>query len=177
MENALAEEEGVDPEDEFQRAAPLRKQRLFAYDWAKGFVSPYRPADVTPPPRKAAFGSASADIAWAQKEEVVHSVLELVRPKEEDVVFDLGSGDGRFLLAFAAAIREAAIAPATTKQGSVVVGYELDAALASLSRDHATAAGLAHLVEVREEGNARTFSFAFVLLSASSLCPSSGVQH
>jgi predicted RNA methylase len=89
---------------------------------------------------------------------VVHSVLELVRPKEEDVVFDLGSGDGRFLLAFAAAIREAAIAPATTKQGSVVVGYELDAALASLSRDHATAAGLAHLVEVREEGNARTFS-------------------
>jgi len=68
-------------------------------------------------------------------------------------VFDLGSGDGRFLLAFAAAIREAA----TAKQGPVVVGYELDAALASLSRNHATAAGLAHLAEVREEGNARTF--------------------
>jgi hypothetical protein len=58
MENALVEEEGVDPEDEFQCATPLRKQRLFAYDWAKGFVSPYRPADVTPPPptrRKAAW--------------------------------------------------------------------------------------------------------------------------
>jgi hypothetical protein len=90
-------------------------------------------------------------------------VLELVRPKEEDVVFDLGSGDGRFLLAFAAAIREAA----TAKQGPVVVGYELDAALASLSRNHATAAGLAHLVEVREEGNARTFSS---LRIRSSLC-------
>lgn len=39
-------EEGVDPEDEFQSAEPRRKARLFAYDWAKGFVSPYRPADV-----------------------------------------------------------------------------------------------------------------------------------
>jgi hypothetical protein len=54
QDGASHDEEGVDPEDEYQSAVPLRKPRLFAYDWAKGFVSPYRPADVLlPPPPKA----------------------------------------------------------------------------------------------------------------------------
>lgn len=39
---------GEEELDEYQRATPLRRPRMFAFDWGKGFVSPYQPAKVTP---------------------------------------------------------------------------------------------------------------------------------
>ena len=34
---------------------------------------------------------------WSTPVEVIDKALELLSPKEEDVLFDIGAGDGRFL--------------------------------------------------------------------------------
>lgn len=88
----------------------------------------------------------------AHQEEIVCSVVRLVAPQPDDLVFELGSGDGRFLVAFATAMAGQAATACAQSQQARVIGFELDTTLASLSRSQATAAGLSHLVEVREEG-------------------------
>jgi len=37
--------EGVDPNDELYATAPTRPRRLISFDWAAGFVSPFRSTD------------------------------------------------------------------------------------------------------------------------------------
>lgn len=87
------------------------------------------------------------------QEEVVRSVVAAVSPAPADVVYDLGSGDGRFLVAFAAALQVPEPHDEDRHGGPrQVVGFELDASLASVARTHADAACLSHLIEVREEG-------------------------
>jgi SAM-dependent methyltransferase len=72
-------------------------------------------------------------------QEVVDRILRLAEVRDGDVVYDLGSGDGRIVITAAA------------RYGVKAVGFEIDASLVKTSRDNIKKAGLEHLVEIREE--------------------------
>jgi protein-L-isoaspartate O-methyltransferase len=67
-------------------------------------------------------------------DEVVHRMLELAKTRPGDVVVDLGSGDGRIVIA------------AAQKFGARALGVEIDAGLVEKSRDNAMKAGVADRV-------------------------------
>ena len=69
---------------------------------------------------------------------VVEAMLELARIAPADVVYDLGSGDGRIPIA------------AARRYGVRAVGIELDARYVERARCNAREAGVAHLVEFRQ---------------------------
>jgi cyclopropane fatty-acyl-phospholipid synthase-like methyltransferase len=71
--------------------------------------------------------------------DVVDKMLELAEVKKGDVVYDLGSGDGRIVIR------------AAKKFGVRAVGIEMDRLLLDKARKDAKAAGVSHLVEFRAE--------------------------
>ena len=71
--------------------------------------------------------------------EVVDRMLALVRVKKNDVIYDLGSGDGRIVIA------------AAKKYGARGVGFEIDPGLVKLARENVRRAGVDKLVEIRHE--------------------------
>jgi cyclopropane fatty-acyl-phospholipid synthase-like methyltransferase len=71
--------------------------------------------------------------------EVVDKMLELAEVKKGDVVYDLGSGDGRIVIR------------AAKKYGAKAVGIEMDSWLLAKARKDAKAAGVSHLVKFRAE--------------------------
>ena len=71
--------------------------------------------------------------------DVVDKMLELAAVKKTDVVYDLGSGDGRIVIRAAKKYRVRA------------VGIEMDRLLLDKARQDAKAAGVSHLVEFRAE--------------------------
>ena len=72
--------------------------------------------------------------------EVVDKMLELAEVKKGDVLYDLGSGDGRIVIR------------AAQKYGIHAVGIEMDKLLRKRqARKEAKAAGVAHLVKIRDE--------------------------
>jgi SAM-dependent methyltransferase len=71
-------------------------------------------------------------------EPVVFEMLELAAVTRDDVVYDLGSGDGRIVIL------------AAQKYGARGVGIELDPKLVGISNQVASAAGLQHLVRFVE---------------------------
>ena len=71
--------------------------------------------------------------------EVVDKMLELAEVKKGDVIYDLGSGDGRIVIR------------AAKKYGARAVGIEADATLLAKARAAAKAEGVRHLVEFRAE--------------------------
>lgn len=94
-------------------------------DWDSAHVAPFVP---TPP-------------------EVVSRMLELAEIKQGDVLYDLGSGDGRIVVA------------AAKKFGIRAVGFEIDPGLVKDSRQFVKQAGLEELVEIREQ-DIRTVDFS-----------------
>jgi len=70
---------------------------------------------------------------------VVAAMLRLAGVSRTDVVYDLGSGDGRIPIA------------AAREHGARSVGIELDGRMLELSRSNARAAGVGGLVEFRQE--------------------------
>jgi len=94
-------------------------------DWDSSHVAPYVP---TP-------------------HEVVNRMLELAEIKPGDVLYDLGSGDGRIVVA------------AAKKFGIRAVGFEIDPGLVKDSRQIIKQAGLEELVEIREQ-DIRTVDFS-----------------
>jgi predicted RNA methylase len=70
--------------------------------------------------------------------ECVDKMLEMAAVTKDDVVYDLGSGDGRIVIA------------AARTYGCKAVGYEIDPKLVEESRRNAAAAGVSHLVEIHE---------------------------
>jgi protein-L-isoaspartate O-methyltransferase len=70
--------------------------------------------------------------------EVVERMLALAKVTKEDVVFDLGSGDGRIPITAAALY------------GARGVGIEIEPRLVGEAQARARAAGVAHLVEFRQ---------------------------
>ena len=76
--------------------------------------------------------------------EVVDKMLELAEVKKGDVVYDLGSGDGRIVIR------------AAKKYGVRAIGIEMDRLLLDKARKDAKAAGVSHLVEFRAEDAMKT---------------------
>ncbi len=72
-------------------------------------------------------------------QEVVERMLVLAAVKKGDVVYDLGSGDGRILIT------------AAKKYGARGVGFEVDPGLVKLARENARKQGVEKLVEFRQQ--------------------------
>jgi protein-L-isoaspartate O-methyltransferase len=72
-------------------------------------------------------------------QEIVERMLSLAGVKKDDVVYDLGSGDGRIVIA------------AAKKYGVRAVGFEIDPGLVKLARENARRAGVNKLVEIRQQ--------------------------
>jgi SAM-dependent methyltransferase len=75
----------------------------------------------------------------ATPELIVEEMLRLANVGKEDVVYDLGSGDGRIIIT------------AAKTYGAKGVVVELDANLVGQSRENARRAGVPHLVEFRHQ--------------------------
>lgn len=72
-------------------------------------------------------------------QEVVERLLMLAGVKKGDTVYDLGSGDGRVVIA------------AAKKFGVKAVGFEIDPGLVKLARENVRKQGVEKLVEIRQE--------------------------
>ena len=75
----------------------------------------------------------------ATPQEVVDRMLEMAEVRPTDVVYDLGSGDGRIVIT------------AAKKYGARGVGFELDEKLVRRAQDNARRAGVTSLVEFRHQ--------------------------
>src|SRR4029079_3310582 len=71
--------------------------------------------------------------------EVIDRMLELAQVKKGDVLYDLGSGDGRIVIR------------AAQKYGIRAIGIEMDRLLLEQARRDAQSAGVTRLVEFRAE--------------------------
>ena len=92
---------------------------MFGYDWASGFIAPFADRDGVP---------------FATPSDAVEAILDIVLSARNGVVaspslMDLGSGDGRIVLAAA-------------RRGVRAVGVELDSGLVAAARAAAAAEGL-----------------------------------
>jgi cyclopropane fatty-acyl-phospholipid synthase-like methyltransferase len=76
--------------------------------------------------------------------EVIDRMLEVAEVKKSDVVYDLGSGDGRIVIR------------AAKKYGVRAVGIEMDALLLEQARRAAKAEGVSQLVDFRSEDALKT---------------------
>jgi cyclopropane fatty-acyl-phospholipid synthase-like methyltransferase len=76
--------------------------------------------------------------------EVIDKMLEMARVRKDDVVYDLGSGDGRVVIR------------AAKNYGARGVGIEMDQTLLEKARKSAQAEGVSHLVEFRKEDALKT---------------------
>lgn len=72
-------------------------------------------------------------------QEVVDRMLELAQVKKGDVVYDLGSGDGRIVIT------------AAKKYGVKAVGFEIDPERIKESRENIRKEGVGKLVEIRQQ--------------------------
>ena len=71
--------------------------------------------------------------------EIVERMLTLAKLKRDDVLYDLGSGDGRIVIG------------AAKKFGTKAVGFEVDPGLIKLARENARQQGVEKRVEFREQ--------------------------
>jgi cyclopropane fatty-acyl-phospholipid synthase-like methyltransferase len=76
---------------------------------------------------------------WPTPAEIVDKMLELAKVTQDDVVYDLGCGDGRIVVA------------AVKKHGAKAVGVEIDPKLLQQARANVKAAKVQGLVTIREE--------------------------
>lgn len=72
-------------------------------------------------------------------QEVVDRMLELAQVKKGDVVYDLGSGDGRIVVT------------AAKKYGVKAIGFEIDPQRIKESHENIKKAGVEQLVEIRQQ--------------------------
>jgi SAM-dependent methyltransferase len=71
-------------------------------------------------------------------QEVVDKMIDLAGVKKGDILYDLGSGDGR-------------IAIAAAKKGAKAIGFEIDGDLVKESRDNIRKAAVQDLAEIRQQ--------------------------
>lgn len=71
-------------------------------------------------------------------QEVVDKMIELAGVKKGDVVYDMGSGDGRIVIAAA-------------KKGTRATGFEIDGDLVKESRENIRKTGVQSLAEIRQQ--------------------------
>ncbi len=86
----------------------------------------------TPPPKpfEPTVGMAGKDVVWVPSSpQVVEKMLDVAKVTPQDLVMDLGSGDGRMVIAAA-------------KRGARAVGVEFNPDMVALSRLRAKEAGV-----------------------------------
>ena len=89
------------------------------------------PASAAHQAYKPKIGQKGKDVVWIPSPEgMVEKMLDMAHVTPQDFVIDLGSGDGRNVIAAA-------------RRGARALGVEYNADLVALSRDNATAAGVA----------------------------------
>lgn len=93
---------------------------------------------ATPPPNVSQILEAEV-LYLPTPQHAVQAMLRLAGVTAKDVVYDLGSGDGRIPIA------------AAQLHGARAVGIELDTRMLELSRCNARAAGVGALVEFRQQ--------------------------
>ncbi|MBM4262141.1 MAG: methyltransferase domain-containing protein [Deltaproteobacteria bacterium] len=110
-----------------------------------GYYS-YSGGSAYPPPPIAApvgDGRVRGEGQWAPydptPQDVVDRMLKLAEVKQGDVLYDLGAGDGRIVIA------------AAKKYGVKAVGFEIDAGLVKLARENVRKQGVEKLVEIRQQ--------------------------
>ncbi len=89
-------------------------------------------AQATAPqkPFQPTVGQAGKDVVWVPTPEaLVNKMLDMANVTPDDIVFDLGSGDGRTVIAAA-------------KRGATATGIEYDPGMVELSKRNAAAAGV-----------------------------------
>ena len=97
--------------------APTRYALAQDSDWQSKKIVPYVPTD----------------------QDVVEKMLELAEVKKGDVVYDLGSGDGRIVVT------------AAKKYGVKAFGFEIDPQRIKESHENIKKAGVGKLVEIRQQ--------------------------
>ena len=118
--------------------------RLFCYDVREDAITaPPPPLQIrlnpdAPEIRPASSAARSRSVYVPTPDDVVQKMLDIANVNKESVVYDLGSGDGRIVIAAAAG------------HGCRAVGYEIDKELVRLSRKNAEAAGVAENVTIHE---------------------------
>jgi hypothetical protein len=125
-----------------RRGDPMR---LVYADDGRSWDSPHMAPFVTTPP------------------EVVCVMLKLAELKKGDVLYDLGSGDGRIAI------------EAARKYGVKAVGFEIDPGLVKESRQRIKEAGLEGLVEIREQ-DIRTVDFTAATVVTMYLYPAANLR-
>jgi SAM-dependent methyltransferase len=95
--------------------------------------------------------------------EIVNRMLEIAEIRDGDILYDLGSGDGRIVLAAAGKYRIRAI------------GFEIDPRLVSESRRAIREAGLDGLAEIREQ-DVRAVDFASATVVTMYLYPRANLR-
>jgi SAM-dependent methyltransferase len=91
-------------------------------------------------------------------QEVIDRMLEMAEVNPRDLVYDLGSGDGRVAIT------------AAGRYGAKAVGFEIDPPLVTHSRRKIRAAGLEDRVEIREQ-DIRTVDLSPASVVTLYLCP------
>jgi SAM-dependent methyltransferase len=114
--------------------------------WAAGASvaqqpEPSAPASLEPPPLVLETGEVPGkEVPYVPTPPaVVDAMLDLAGVKKGDVLYDLGSGDGRIVIA------------AARRFGVRGVGIDIDPARIREANDNAKAAGVEHLVEFRQQ--------------------------
>lgn len=82
----------------------------------------------------------TADVVYVPTpHDVVDKMLEIAGVKKEDVLYDLGSGDGRIVI------------HAAKKYGCKAIGYEIDDDRVAESLENIKKAKIGHLVEIKQQ--------------------------
>jgi precorrin-6B methylase 2 len=119
--------------------APYVSERTVVTQIAPGVVqAERRPAD-SPPSDARTRASGQLAPFDPTPQEVVERMLKLVALRNGDVLYDLGAGDGRIVIAAAKKYRVKA------------VGFEIDAGLVKLARENVRKQGVENLVEIRQQ--------------------------
>jgi precorrin-6B methylase 2 len=85
-------------------------------------------------------GEATPDVVYvATPDDIVAKMLEVVELKKDDVVYDLGCGDGRIVVT------------AAKKYGCRGIGFELDLGRVRQSKENAKRNGVEHLVQIERK--------------------------
>lgn len=99
-----------------------------AADGNKDKAAPDKPAKMT------------ADVVYvATPHDVVDKMLKMVQVKKDDVVYDLGCGDGRIVVS------------AAKKFGCKGIGFDIDDDRVAESRENVQKAGVEKLVQIKQE--------------------------
>jgi SAM-dependent methyltransferase len=115
---------------------PSRRPVAVALALLVPLLSPVAPAAQVP---AAAFDETRLAPFVPTPQEVVDRMLQMAEVKQDDVVYDLGCGDGRLVIT------------AAKRYGARGVGVDIDPARIAESKAAAKAAGVEHLVEFRQQ--------------------------